>query len=50
MDSGTRVPGVSVPAGRRLTAEYAAARVLVDAATFDEAAPHILEAICTMVG
>ena len=50
MDSGTRVPGVSVPAGRRLTAEYATARVLVDAATFDEAAPHILEAICTMVG
>ncbi len=50
MDSGARVPGVSVPAGRRLTAEYAAARVLVDAATFDDAAPHILEAICTMVG
>ena len=35
---------------RRLTAEYAAARVLVDATSFEDAAPQILEAICTTVG
>ena len=35
---------------RRLTAEYVAARVLIDATSFDEAAPKILEAICTTLG
>jgi PAS domain S-box-containing protein len=32
---------------RRLTAEYVTARVLLEATTFEEAAPRILEAICT---
>ena len=50
MDPGARASGIGVPTGRRLTAEHAAARVLVNAATFDEAVPDILEAICTMVG
>ena len=35
---------------RRLTAEHVAARALVDAATFAEAAPKILEAICESFG
>ncbi len=35
---------------RRLTAEYVAARVLIDATSFDEAAPKILQAICTTLG
>src|SRR5262245_2738170 len=35
---------------RRLTAEHVAARALVDAATFAEAAPKILEAICESLG
>jgi two-component system sensor histidine kinase/response regulator len=35
---------------RRLTAEHVAARVLVDAVTFAEAAPKILEAICETLG
>jgi two-component system sensor histidine kinase/response regulator len=35
---------------RRLTAEHVAARVLVDANTFDEAAPRILESICAELG
>ena len=34
------------PGTRRLTAEYIAARALLDAATLDEAAPKILAAIC----
>jgi two-component system, sensor histidine kinase and response regulator len=39
------------PAGnRRLTAEHVAARVLLDAATFVEAAPRILQAICESLG
>ena len=33
-------------AERRLTAEHVAARALVESATFGEAAPRILEAIC----
>ena len=37
-------------AERRLTAEYIAARVLLDATSFDEAAPKILEAICSTLG
>jgi two-component system sensor histidine kinase/response regulator len=43
----------AVPGGagsRRLTAEHVAARALVDAATFAEAAPKILEAICDSLG
>ena len=35
---------------RRLTAEYVAARVLLDATSFEEAAPKILEAICSTLG
>jgi GAF domain-containing protein len=38
------------PPERRLTAEYVAARVLLDATTIDEAAPKILEAICDTLG
>ena len=41
---------LSRPADRRLTAEYLTARALVDAATFEEAAPRILEAICHTLG
>ena len=37
-------------ASRRLTAEHVAARALVDAATFAEAAPKILQAICESLG
>jgi two-component system sensor histidine kinase/response regulator len=50
MDPGAPASGVSSPAGRRLTAEHAAARALINATTFDEAVPQILEAICAMVG
>ena len=42
-----RAARTGAPSERRLTAEYVAARVLVDATTFDEAAPKILEAICS---
>src|SRR5580765_4158433 len=34
----------------QLTAEHIAARVLLEASTFDEAAPRILEAICGAFG
>jgi PAS domain S-box-containing protein len=37
-------------AERRLTAEHVAARALIDASTFDEAAPKILQAICEALG
>jgi PAS domain S-box-containing protein len=37
-------------AERRLTAEHVAARALVESATFGEAAPKILEAICDALG
>ena len=37
-------------ADRRLTAEHVTARVLMDAMTFEEAAPRILEAICEALG
>ncbi len=40
----------SRPSERRLTAEYVAARALLDATTIDEAAPKILEAICEALG
>ena len=43
---GHRVP----PAQSRLTAEHVTARALLDATTFDEAAPKILEAICETLG
>jgi PAS domain S-box-containing protein len=43
-----RVPGG--PAERRLTAEYIAARVLLEASSFEEAVPKILEAICRALG
>ncbi len=42
--------GIDGPADRRLTAEYVAARVLIDASSFEEAAPKILEAICSTLG
>lgn len=35
---------------RRLTAEHVAARALVESATFGDAAPKILEAICEALG
>ena len=35
---------------RRLTAEYVAARALLDATTLEEAAPKILDAICDALG
>ncbi len=38
------------PSERRLTAEYVAARALLDATTIDQAAPKILEAICEALG
>ena len=44
---GTRSGG---HADRRLTAEHVTARALIEAATFEEAAPHILEAICDALG
>src|SRR5687768_13840357 len=37
-------------AARRLAAEHATARALLDAATFSEAAPKILQAICEALG
>ena len=37
-------------AERRLRAEHVVARALVEACTFDEAAPRILEAICSALG
>jgi len=37
-------------ADRRLTAEHVTARVLIEAPTFEEAAPRILEAICEALG
>ena len=43
-------PDAGGAGGRRLTAEHVAARALVEAATFDEAAPKILEAICDSLG
>jgi len=38
------------PAEQRLTAEHVAARVLLEASTFEEAAPRILESICSTFG
>ena len=38
------------PAARRLTAEHVTARALVEASSFAEAAPKILEAICEALG
>ena len=35
---------------RRLTAEYIAARALLEASTLEEAAPKILAAICSVLG
>jgi PAS domain S-box-containing protein len=46
MAAGPRQPAVGGPAERRLTAEHVTARALVEAATFGEAAPKILQAIC----
>ena len=48
MSLQTARPGA--PLERRLTAEYVAARVLLDASSFEEAAPKILEAICLTLG
>jgi two-component system, sensor histidine kinase and response regulator len=41
---------VQAHAKRRLTAEHIAARALVESATFGDAAPKILEAICEALG
>src|SRR4029078_11511105 len=38
------------PAEQRLTAEHVAARVLLEASTCEEAAPRILESICSTFG
>ena len=50
MASEQRTPGSRQPPERRLTAEYVAARALLDATTIDDAAPKILEAICDTLG
>jgi two-component system sensor histidine kinase/response regulator len=50
MSPETAPPDAPRLSDRRLTAEYIAARVLVDAASFDEASPKILEAICSTLG
>ncbi|HUE87928.1 MAG TPA: response regulator [Vicinamibacterales bacterium] len=41
---------MSIPAVRRLTAEHVTARALVEASSFAEAAPKILQAICEAFG
>jgi PAS domain S-box-containing protein len=43
-------PNVHARPERRLTAEHATARALVDASSFSEAAPKILQAICETLG
>ncbi len=45
-----RTPAPGQPPARRLTAEYVAARALLDATTIDDAAPKILAAICETLG
>jgi two-component system sensor histidine kinase/response regulator len=45
-----RTPVTGQTPERRLTAEYVAARALLDATTIDDAAPKILEAICETLG
>jgi len=46
----TIVPRAGATRAPQLTAEYVAARVLLEAATFEEAAPRILESICSSFG
>src|SRR4030095_14546323 len=46
MASPARAPSGNGLAERRLTAEHVIARALVEASTFTEAVPKILEAIC----
>ena len=43
-------PVTGRPPERRLTAEYVAARALLEATTIDEAAPRIIQAICEALG
>jgi PAS domain S-box-containing protein len=50
MASETREPSGSGLANRRITAEHITARVLLEAATIEEAAPRILAAICEALG
>ena len=50
MTPRARTPGPGRPPERRLTAEYVAARALLEATTIDEAAPRILQAICETLG
>src|SRR5690349_20475189 len=50
MDAQQRESAVTSSANRRLTAEHVAARALLESATFGEAAPKILEAICDALG
>ncbi len=49
-ESRARADDTSDHARARLTAEHVAARALLDAATFEEAAPKILRAICDSLG
>ena len=50
MTTNSRPPGAGGPSERKLTIEYVTARALLDATTFDEAVPKILEAICDALG
>jgi PAS domain S-box-containing protein len=50
MEPDANTIGASNPASRRLTAEHVTARALMDANSFQQAAPKILEAICTDLG
>jgi two-component system sensor histidine kinase/response regulator len=50
MPNQTRALDRTPPGKRYLTAEHVAARVLVDAPTFADAAPKIIEAICEALG
>jgi PAS domain S-box-containing protein len=50
MTADAQLVASGAPGVRRLTAEYIAARALIDAATFEEAAPKIIAAICEGLG
>ena len=50
MEPDASTIGASSPADRRLTAEHVTARALMEAGTFEQAAPRILEAICNDLG
>jgi two-component system sensor histidine kinase/response regulator len=50
MEQDAHIATAASRSDRHLTAEHVTARALVEAATFDEAAPKILEAICATLG